>query len=68
MKYSMMMSNLFECERAKPAFMSISFVSSSGSSKAIAKASAVGFDGCTTINTEGNIRRSHRISAGKNNV
>ena len=39
------MSNLLECERATPAFMSISFVSSSGSSKAIANASAVGFDG-----------------------
>ena len=41
----MMMSNLLECERAKPAFMRISFVSSSGSSKSIAKASAVGFYG-----------------------
>ena len=38
----MMMSNLFECESAKPAFMSMSFVSLSVSSRAMAKAMAVG--------------------------
>ena len=45
MKYSTMMSNLLEREKAKPALRSSSRASSRGSSSATAKAMAVGLEG-----------------------